>query len=62
MLQQLEELKSKALQELDGVSDVVVQRFVQGRASPEELAQLQRGHVSAYNSAETESAARESHQ
>ena len=49
-------------QELDGVSDVVVQRFVQGRASPEELAQLQRGHVSAYNSAETESAARESHQ
>ena len=33
--------------ELDDVDDEVVRRFVQGRASPEELAQLQRGYVSA---------------
>ena len=48
--------------DLDDVTDEVVSRFINGRASPEELAQLQRGHVSAYKSAETESAARESHQ
>ena len=34
-------------EELDDVDDDVVQRFVQGRASPEELAQLNRGYVSA---------------
>ena len=34
-------------EELENVDDDVVQRFVQGRASPGELAQLHRGYVSA---------------
>lgn len=40
--------------ELDSIDDEVVRRFIEGRASPEELAQLQRGYESASNSAPQE--------